>query len=302
MKRGMFLLLGAVLLVAGRAAAQDASVQEDMRFIEELRRQGKSDLALEYLQRLQKSASPELKKALPLELARTQLESAGEEPDSAKRLALYGEARDQFQAWLQANPTDSQVPSVKLDLAHVTVQQGRTQLSRAFLNEDFETKVTPEAIQARTIFEEAAGQLKDAAKDLKDKARYPADLDVALDVFDQAQTYPLEADPTSDVSKTRNKLYADAQKLFKELGAKDDTNPVCWKAKAWEARCMEMLGDFPQAKNRYQAILGADKRYADEAQRLTRYFYVLLLDEMAPELRQGRGRRRHHQAGQGVGQ
>lgn len=93
MKRGLLLLLGAALFLAGRAQAQDASVQDDMRFIEELRKQGKSDLALEYLEKVAKNASPELAKALPLEMAQTRLEAAGEEPDSTKRLALYGEAR-----------------------------------------------------------------------------------------------------------------------------------------------------------------------------------------------------------------
>ena len=306
MKRGLFLLLGAAFLVAGRAPAQDASVQDDMRFVEELRKQGKSDLALEYLEKIKKTASPELAKALPLEMARTRLEAAGEEPDSAKRLGLYGEARDEFQKWLAANPNDPHAGEVKLDLAHVTVQQGRTQLSRAFLNEDFDAEMTPEAGQARTLFEEAGAQLKQAAKDLDaqiakagepktpadkdlrkklDRDRMQADLDVALNVFDQGQTYPLHADPTGEVSVKRNKLYQDAQALFEKLGAKDDQNPICWTAKAWAARCMHMLGDFPKAKERYKAILAAEPRYAADAIRLTQYFYVLLLDEAAAELR-----------------
>ncbi len=306
MKRGLLLLLGAVLFVAGRAQAQDASVQDDMRFIEELRKQGKSDLALEYLEKVAKNASPELAKALPLEMARTRLEAAGEEPDSAKRLALYGEARDEFQKWLQANPADPHASEVKLDLAHVTVQQGRTQLSRAFLNEDFDTQMTPEAGKARAIFEDAGAQLKQAAKDLDaqiakagepktpadkelrkklDRDRMQADLDVALNVFDQGQTYPLQADPTGALSKARNKLYQDAQALFEKLGARDDQNPICWTAKAWAARCIHMLGDFPKAKQRYQAILRGDPRYAADAIRLTRYFYLLLLDEAPIELR-----------------
>ena len=112
-----------------------------------------------------------------------------------------------------------------------------------------------------------------------------ADLDVALNVFDQGQTYPLQADPTGALSKARNKLYQDAQTLFEKLGARDDQNPICWTAKAWAARCMHMLGDFPKAKERYKAILRADARYAADAIRLTRYFYLLLLDEAPSELR-----------------
>src|SRR5262249_4080605 len=132
MKRGFLLLFGA-LLVAGPATAQDASVQDDLRFVEALRKQGKSDLALEYLQQLAKNPSPELQKALPLELARTRLDAAGEEPDSGKRLQFYADARDEFQKWLQANAADPRVSEVKLDVARVAVLQGRTQLSQALM-------------------------------------------------------------------------------------------------------------------------------------------------------------------------
>ena len=93
--------------------------------------QGKPDLALEYLQRISKNASPELLKELPLELAKAKLDAAGEEPDSGKRLSLYSDARDELQKWLAANPTSPRTGEVKLDIAQVAVMQGRTQLSRA---------------------------------------------------------------------------------------------------------------------------------------------------------------------------
>ncbi len=97
MKRG-FLLLSALLALAAVApAAEDASIQDDMRFVQELRSQGRSDLALEYLQRLAKNPSPELAKELPLEMAMTRLEAANDEPDSGKRLNLYNESREELQ-------------------------------------------------------------------------------------------------------------------------------------------------------------------------------------------------------------
>jgi hypothetical protein len=303
MKRGLFFLLSAALL-AGRAAAQDASVQDDMRFVEELRKQGKSDLALEYLQRLEKTASGDLAKALPLEMARTKLEAAGEEPDSGKRLALYGDAHDAFQKWLSANPGDPHVNEVKLDLAHVAIQQGRTQLSRALLNEDFESMMTPEAGQARASFEDAAVQLKNAAKALDDQIakagepktpaekelkkkldndRLEADLDLARNLFDQAETYPPNSQ--GDLLKARNKLYQDAQALFEKLADKDDQNSICWTAKAWAGRCIHMLDDLPKAKARYKVILAASSPNAAEAKRLAGYFNLLLLQKAPAELR-----------------
>lgn len=296
MKYGHFVLLGAFLLAAGPAAADDASVQEDMRFIQELRRQGKPDLALEYLQRISKNASPELAKQLPLELAKAKLAAAGDEPDSGKRLSLYTEARDELQKWLTANPDSPRGGEVKLDMAQVAVMQGRTQLSRALMNPDFAEEMTPEAARARTMLEDAGAQIKEAAKvldaelakaDDKEKkkledSRLRAELNLALNLFDQAQTYPREAKKGEVLVQRANKV-TEAQAAFRKLMSKDDTNPICWVARAWYGRCFHENGDPNKARAEYNVVLNADKRYAAEAQRLARYFLLLAMRE-TPEL------------------
>ena len=76
MKRGLVLLFGALLFAAGRAAAQDATVQDDLRFVQELRKQGKSDLALEYLQKLAKNPSPAVYFSSPRKRASSRRTSA----------------------------------------------------------------------------------------------------------------------------------------------------------------------------------------------------------------------------------
>ena len=296
MKRGLFLLFGAVLLAAP-AAADDASVQDDMRFIQELRKQGKGDLALEYLQRISKNAPPELAKQLPLELAKARLEAAGDEPDSGKRLGLYTEARDEFQKWLAANPTSPLAGEVRLDVAQVAVMQGRTQLSRALMNPDFATEMTPDAAKARTMLEDAGAQIKAAAKeldaqlaaatdkDLKKKlegAHLQAELNVALNLFDQAQTYPREAEKTQIRLDRSNKI-TEAQKAFAALMSKDENNPACWVAHAWYGRCLHENGDPNKARAEYTRILEAPATHAAEAQRLARYFRLLAMRE-TPEL------------------
>ena len=296
MKHGLFVLLGAFLLAAGPAAADDASVQEDMRFIQELRNQGKPDLALEYLERIGKNASPELAKQLPLELAKAKLAAAGDEPDSGKRLSLYTEARDEMQKWLTANPGSPRGGEVKLDMAQVAVMQGRTQLSRALMNPDFAEEMTPEAARARAMLEDAGAQIKEAAKVLdaelakandKEKkkledARLQADLNLALNLFDQAQTYPREAKKGEVLVQRANKV-TEAQTAFRKLMSKDDTNPICWVAHAWYGRCFHENGDPNKARAEYNVVLNANKRTAAEAQRLARYFLLLAMRE-TPEL------------------
>ena len=125
MKRGFCLGL-AVLVLAVRPPAAEASVQDDMRFVRNRSSQGRSDLALEYLQRLAKNPSPELAKQLPLEMAMTRLGSSqDDEPDSGKHFNLYNQAREELQKWLAANPKSWRYNEVKLDIAQVAVMQGR---------------------------------------------------------------------------------------------------------------------------------------------------------------------------------
>ena len=299
MKRGLLFLFATFLLAVGRAAAQDAPIQDEMRFIQELRNQGKSDLALEYLQRLMKNPSPELAKELPLEIAKTRLGAAGDEPDSGKRLNLYAQARDEFQKWLLANVGHPRASEVRLDVAQVAVLQGRTQLSQAFMNADFAEVTTPEAGKARAMLIDAGAQVQAAAKgldeqlaklgdpktpadkDLKKKLendRLQADLNIALNLFDVAMSYPRNARST-DEAKERGKKVDEARTAFEKVSAKDDLNPVCWVAKAWAGRCLHENGEGNKARLKYTEILNGDKRITAEAQRLARYFRLLVIRE-----------------------
>ena len=285
MKRGLLLLLGAVLLVAGRAAAEDASVQEDMRFIEELRKRGDSDLALEYLERLQKTASPELAKALPLEVARTRLEAAGQQPDMPT--AWPSTATPATSSRSGSRPTPPTPAPARSNSTWPTspCSRGGPQLSRAFLNEEFETKVTPEARQARTIFEDAGAQSHGGGREPQGQEPHPGGLRRRPERIRPGRETIRSCRPDQRDRQNPQRMYAKAQKDFEAIGVKDDANPVCWKAKAWAGRCMDMLNDVPKAKAPYQQIFGADKKYAGEAQRLTRYFYLLLLDELPSDLK-----------------
>ena len=121
--------------------AQPAPSAEDLRFVHELRARGYSDLAREYLERLSKTASPELKRELPLEMALTNMEAANDEPDSGKRLALYAQARDDLQKFLADNPNHPRAADARFEIARATTLQGKTQLSRALLDGDLHARV-----------------------------------------------------------------------------------------------------------------------------------------------------------------
>jgi hypothetical protein len=291
-------MLAVLVFVAAAPAAEEASVQDDVRFVQELRNQGKSDLALEYLQRLAKNPSPELAKELPLEMAKTRLEAANDEPDSGKRLNLYNQAREELQKWLAANPTSPRVGEVKLDMAQVTVLQGRTQLSRALMNPDFSEVMTPDATKARALLEDGGAQTKAAAKDLDAQiaklgdAKTPADktlkkklenealkaeLNVGLNLFDQAQTFPLNA-KSLDLRKARGDMIEKAKAAFQKVMANGENDPLAWVAMAWYGRCYQEETDNPRARSEYAKIMDADVR-AKDAKRLARYFLLLVIRE-----------------------
>ena len=134
-------LLGAVFLGGGwRALGQEPAYQEELQFVRDLRARHYHDLAFDYLKKLGKNPSPELARELPLELALTNLESAEEEPDSGKRLALFQAARADFDAFLIKNPDHPRTCDAKLAVARVAVQQGHTPLSRAYLQRSLDAR------------------------------------------------------------------------------------------------------------------------------------------------------------------
>jgi hypothetical protein len=297
MNRPLGLALVAALLLAPLPARADEPPHFD--FVSGLRKRHYYDLALEYLHKLQARTDLPAGVAarLPLEIARTQLDSAAATPDAGQRLSLYLDARKQFEEFLTKNPNSPLANQARLELAHVAVLQGKTQLSRALREQDLPAKISA-AERARPALVDAGKQLeaivplldkqaaefpepqtaeqKAAKKELED-ARLQARLDVALNLFDQAQTY---VDTGKDeVLKERSKIIGQAiDKLQKGLGA-DEKNPLSWVAQAWLGRLLDESGDPPAARKKFAEVLDETGKPADAGKRLARYFRLLLVKE-----------------------
>jgi hypothetical protein len=297
MNRPLRLALVAAFLLAPLAARADEPPHFD--FVHGLRERHFFDLALDYLHKLQARTDlpPEIAARLPLEIARTQLDSADATPDIGQRLSLYLESRKQFEEFLNKNPKSPLANQARLDLAHVAVLQGKTQLSRALREQDPATRIA-EAERARPLLQDAGKQLeavvplldKQAAdypepqtpaqkaekKDLED-ARLQARLDVALNLFDLAQTY-VDTDK-DEVLKERSKIIGQAiDKLQKGFDA-DEKNPLYWVGRAWLGRFLDESGDPPQARKRFAEVLDQTGKQAAAGQRLARYFRMLVIKE-----------------------
>ncbi len=277
-------------------AQQESPYAADMRFVNELRKRGDAALAMDYLLRMSKSADPEFAKELPFEIARTELLIGTEEPESGKRLALYQKTRGDFEAFLKSNPDSPRAGEARLEIAHVAVLQGKTQLSKALTQDTLEGRVT-EAMKARHLFEDAGKQLDAAYADLQamamkipeaDKVRrkkmesdlLQAEFSKALNTFDISQTF-LNTGSDEEL-RDRGKVLDNATAALQALVDKDNGS-IGWQAIAWLARCQQLLGSPPEARKSLTRLLNIKPTPASaDAHRLGQYF-LMLLDKENPE-------------------
>jgi hypothetical protein len=294
-------LLGSTLMLS----AQEPAYQEDLRFVEQLRKRKDSKLALELLQKLKKGAPPALARELMLEEAKTRLEAADEEPDSATRLKLYQEARAGLRQFIAKNPTHPRVAEANLDIARLLNLQGKTELSRALMSDDKKTREAGEK-RARATLEDAHKRLEAAAVALekrrgtlpdpdsaKDKAKrdqllaqrrrldervYETKLDLAMNLYSQWQT-------GNDA-----KLQPTVKALQALADASPANSPVRYKALAWLGRCQQVTEtSSARARATYAKVLDTKAPAAAEGRRLAGYFQLLLtaespLDEQKKDL------------------
>ncbi len=274
MKRILF-VLSALFLANSSSFGQEAPYTEDLQFVRELRSRGYNDLAREYLDKLAKTAPAELKKELPLERALTEMEAASDEPDSNKRIALYAQAREQFQEFLRANPNHPRAAETKLDIARATTLQGKTQLSRALLEDDLAIR-TAEGAKARATLVAAFNQLKQMPKTPE------TELAMALNLLDQSDTY-LNTGNDVDTQESGHRIQ-EAKQIFDNLAKGEPTSRITWQARAWAGRCEEMLDNPNQAIKLLEAVTEATGSAAQDGKRLARYFLMLARRKLPKEL------------------
>lgn len=273
MKR-ILLLSFLVLFVPSPAFSQDPPYAEDLQFVRELRSRGYTDLAREYLDKLAKNASAALKKELPLEKALTEMEAARDEPDSNKRIALYAQARQQFQQFLRVNPSHPRAAEAKLDIARTTTLQGKTQLSRAMLEDDTAVR-TAEGAKARATLVVAFDLLKQIAQTPE------TELAMALNLLDQSDTY-LNSGNETETQESGKRIQA-AREILDKLGKGDSASKITWQARAWVGRCEDMLDNPKEAIRLLQAVTSATGPEVQDGKRLARYFLLLARKKLPKE-------------------
>jgi hypothetical protein len=268
------LVLFVLFFVTSSSFGQDSDYAEDFQFVRELRSRGYNDLAREYLDKLAKNAPAALKKELPLERALTEMEAARDEPDGNKRIGLYAQAREQFEQFLRANPNHPRAAGTRLNIARATSLQGKTQLSRALLEDD-PTVRTAEGAKARITLAAAFNQLKQLPQTPE------TELATALNLLDQSNTY-LNTGNEADTRESSKRIQ-DARQILGKLAQGELTSKITWTARAWVGRCEEMLDDPNNAIKRLEAVTSETGSAVQDGKRLARYFLILARKKLPKE-------------------
>jgi hypothetical protein len=291
MKRSLSLLAAMVVLLAPWSARADEPAELQLEFVRKLRTKHYSNLALEYLEKIKKSAPADLQPLLALEIARTRV-SMAEEKEPEQRAPLFAQARGELEAFLQANPQHPEAPQARVEVARLASLQAKALLSAAFRQETRAAQVSG-AVKARQQFiaagkelEAAVGQLAslkdkyaaaktDPEKVLKDRAEESylrILLDRASNYLDQVDTYIDEG--TEQTLRERNQVIDDARKILNKVADLNSKGPEPILAKAMLVRCLQLTDAPREATNLYKKILADTGPQAKAGQRLAQYYYI----------------------------
>lgn len=256
MRRTAF-LFGLLSLFLGTTQFALHAEPPHLELVRGLRKEGLTDLALEYLERLATSTDPEVKMLLPLENARTRLDLASMESDEGKRSAILARARSEFDQFIRQNPQHPLVPTANIELARLISFQGNQTLIRSRRAESPEA-AKAQRVNARALFQESAKRFDEAAKQIEltikkteadetpqgkellqtlTDAKLNAELDRGINLYNLGQTYSTGADAEPKDIAERGKWINDARKIFSTVGFRDATIPQAYIARAWEAQC-----------------------------------------------------------------
>jgi TolA-binding protein len=268
-------------IVASRCSTTVAEEPPHLELARGLIAQGMPDLAVQYLEKLSQKPPANLAAALPLELAKARLEWAAQIAEPGRRLALQNEARAGFETFAKGNPQSPLAAEASLEIARIAGFQGKTLLGQANHRESKEAQQA-ERGRARTLFEDAAGQLATARaqidarlkaamqpgdKDLLSHAQLQAEFEQGINLLNQAETYTEQADFTK-----RGDLLKKAMETLDAVAKRNPKDPICWEALAWLGRCQSENDDPKAARKIFMNVIDERESAADSGRRLARYF------------------------------
>ncbi len=264
--RWLVLPLAFAALLAPRSGAEEPLGP----FVEALRQRRMHDVALDYLDSLAANprTSPSVKELAAFEKCATLLDDATSRADVEARAAGLERAGQSFREFLAANGQSNLAISAKLQLANVSLEQGRAQAAAA------KESSSPDAAlaESRKRFEQARAQFDAAGKELDAELQKLPKLippeETALQArkqrlgSDVVQARLLRASVDYDLAKTFEALGAEAKKHFKAAAASYAAVAQSYRTRAagllarlWEGRCYQEMGDTQHALSCFQELM-----------------------------------------------
>ena len=272
-RRGRFPAIVAVSLTVGwllSAAVAGNAAEEAAKFLDELRQREYYDIALDYLEGLQKDPKcpAEMKDVLSYEEGITRIAGSGSLGSSQLQQQL-DEARDALKKFVADHPQHRLAATASTQVANVLVVRGRHKIKQAERAGKTEAEKKALTAEARSFYQEAKTALQAAdarfyqkAKTLKEsqdpKASEERDrayedfllarMSLAQVEYEIGQTYPAG-------SGEFKKHLAGAADKFKALYEKYGTRGVSLHARLGEARARGNLGQDAQAIGVLKALI-----------------------------------------------
>jgi len=297
MLRCTLFILGLVMLgqgIVSLSSAQEVGGRPHMELVRGLRKEGMSDLALQYLDRLKAGKiDAETSLVLDLEYARTWLDIAGDENDELKRNTMIGQAKRKLEAFIAANGKHILAPQANVELARLNAVEGKQLIRKARKFEEPKQIAAamklaqPPLKAAADKYRATAGMIEAQLKTL-DASKSPANdrlrkelldfqttaqLDEGITIYYLAET--VVGDDTKDVA-AQGKLYKDAQKIFEKLMYSDEKAPIAYIARAWCSQAQLKGGDPGTAEKTMNELLNKKGvPVAAAGLRVGRYFSIL---------------------------
>ncbi|MCA8995992.1 MAG: hypothetical protein KDA80_03380, partial [Planctomycetaceae bacterium] len=271
-----FLIALAVILANAAAMAEEPVLE----FVEGLRQRRYYDMALLYLDRIEKSdgISDGVRQVLNYERAQTLLQSAKELTNLDAQRKQLDAAQAAFEDFVKANPNHELAGRANTARGRILLEKARVDIwdgekpSNEGSRDKFYQEARKSIATARKIFEEAEKQheaawkafptyipeeekQQRAARDEAESLFMEAQLDLAQCSYWEAQTYPQGA-------KERKDILTRAAEEFEQIHQRFRSQIGGLYARIWQGKCFEEQEEIGIALGIYEEILSHEGRSA----------------------------------------
>lgn len=292
-------LLGCTVALVVFGGPKVRAVEPVGQFLEGLRRRQMYDMAQAYLEGLKTSnlVSAEVKQTIPYEQGQTLVEEARTLRDTVLRTKRLEEARQQFEAFIQASPQHPLAALAATQLGNILLERGRAQLdlsqrpTQVTRKDELVAEARDFFVRSQQVFDEAEAKYSEELKkfpkivDPKDRAQVAARNAVRLNLlqarlFSATVLYETSKAHAAGSEEWKKLLTAGAEK-FGEIYKSNDKIIAGLFARMWQGRCLQDLGDLTQAITYYEQLLVQPEsdELRDLKRRTLRYAMECWIDE-----------------------